>query len=85
MRDLLRESGFDAGGNAVPGAEYTHFGGIELVAPIGTNDLNLDSVVNSWAQGGLTHSLFIEDNFSRRSSCNARSDVHAARKMRRHA
>ena len=40
------------------------------MAPIVSNDLNLDRVVRSWAQRGPAYSQFIEGDFSHGSSCN---------------
>jgi len=81
---LLWELCFDTGGDAIPGAEYMHFGGFEFITPIDLNDLELNGVVNSWAKRGLPQSLFIESNFSRWSSGDAGGDMYVARKMTRH-
>jgi len=81
---LLWELCFDTGGDAIAGAEYAHFGGIESITPIDSNDLELNGVVNSRAERGFPHSLFIERDFPRWSSWDAGGDMHGARKMARH-
>ena len=82
---LLWELCFDTGGDAIASAEYTHFGGIEFITPINSDDLELDGVINCRAKRGLPQSLFIESDFPRWSSGDAGGDMHAARKMIRHA
>jgi hypothetical protein len=84
MSDLLWKLSFDAGGDAVTRANYTHVRGIEFIAPIGSDDLNLDRVVNRGAKRGLSKSLFIQRDFCRWGAGDAGADVHAARKMRWH-
>jgi hypothetical protein len=75
---LLWELCFDSGGDAIASAEYAHFGGIEFIMPIDSDDLEFNGVVNSWAKRGLPQSLFIESDFPPWSSCDAGSDMHAA-------
>lgn len=75
---LLQELCFDTGGDAVAGADYAHFGGIEFIPPIDSDDLELNGVVNSRAKRGLPQSLFIEGDFPCWSSCDAGGDMHAA-------
>jgi hypothetical protein len=78
IRLLLGDLRFDTGGDAIAGAKYAHFGGIEFKTLIDSDDLELDGVINSWAKRGLPHSLFIESDLSLWSSGNAGGDMHAA-------
>jgi hypothetical protein len=75
---LLGNLRFDTGGDAIAGAKYANFGGIEFITPIDSDDLELNDVINSWAKRGLPPSLFIESDFSRWSSSDAGGDMHAA-------
>jgi len=78
IRLLLWDLRFDTGGDAIAGAKYAHFGGIEFKTLIDSNDLELDRVINSRAKRGPPPSLFIESDFPRWSSCDAGGDMHAA-------
>jgi hypothetical protein len=78
MGDLLWELSFDAGGDAVASAKYMHLRGIQFIAPVGSDDLNLDRVVNRGAERGLSKSPFIQGDFCRWGAGDAGADVHAA-------